>query len=137
MKSDFRAAIAQIAAERGLSKETIMEVLESALKAAYRRSNTAAANQNVRVDLSTGEVKVFVMRRVVEEVEDAEPDVEGVEEHLEQGVEGDEIVEAIRLQLAQQALHASGFKLEDAIRIPGGKQFEGLLVVEAPDGEHV
>ncbi|MEI6043000.1 MAG: transcription termination factor NusA [Chloroflexota bacterium] len=75
MKSDFRAAIAQIAAERGLSKETIMEVLESALKAAYRRSNTAAANQNVRVDLSTGEVKVFVMRTVVEEVEDDEIEI--------------------------------------------------------------
>jgi N utilization substance protein A len=75
MKSDFRAAIAQIAAERGLSKETIMEVLESALKAAYRRSNTTAANQNVRVDLSTGDVRVFVMRTVVEEVEDDEIEI--------------------------------------------------------------
>lgn len=75
MKSDFRAAIAQIAAERGLSKETIMEVLESALKAAYRRSNTAAANQNVRVDLSTGDVRVFVLRTVVEEVEDDEIEI--------------------------------------------------------------
>ncbi len=74
MKSDFRAAIAQIAADRGLSKEIIVEVLESALKAAYRRNNPAAANQNVRVDMSSGDLKVFVVRRVVEEVED--PDLE-------------------------------------------------------------
>jgi transcription termination/antitermination protein NusA len=70
MKSDFRAAIAQIAADRGLSKEIIVEVLESALKAAYRRSNPAAANQNVRVDMSSGDLKVFILRTVVEEVED-------------------------------------------------------------------
>ncbi len=75
MKSDFRAAIAQIAAERGLSKDTIMEVLESALKAAYRRSNPAAANQNVRVDISSGDVRVFVMRTVVEDVEDDEIEI--------------------------------------------------------------
>ena len=79
MKSDFRAAIAQIAAERGLSKETIMDVLESALKAAYRRSNTAAANQNVRVDLSSGDVRIFVLRNVVEDVEDDEIEI-GLEE---------------------------------------------------------
>jgi N utilization substance protein A len=76
MKSDFRAAIAQIAAERGLSKETIMDVLESALKAAYRRSNPIAAAQNVRIDISTGDVRVFVIRTVVEDVQDDEIEVE-------------------------------------------------------------
>ncbi len=75
MKSDFRAAIAQIAADRGLSKEIIVEVLESALKAAYRRSNPTAANQNVRVDMSSGDLKVFVLRVVVEDVEDEDLEI--------------------------------------------------------------
>ena len=75
MKSDFRAAIAQIAADRGLSKEIIVEVLESALKAAYRRNNPAAANQNVRVDMSSGDLKVYILRVVVEEVEDEDLEI--------------------------------------------------------------
>jgi N utilization substance protein A len=79
MKSDFRAAIAQIAAERGITKESIVIILENALKAAYRRSNSAAMNQNVRVDLSSGDVRVYIQRSVVEEVEDERIEI-GIEE---------------------------------------------------------
>lgn len=75
MKSDFRAAIAQIAADRGLSKEIIVEVLENALKAAYRRNNPTAANQNIRVDMSSGDLKVIIMRAVVEAAEDEDLEI--------------------------------------------------------------
>jgi N utilization substance protein A len=70
MKSDLRAAIAQIAAERGISKDSILTILENALKAAYRRTVNAQNVQNIRVDLSSGDVRVFLQQNVVEEVED-------------------------------------------------------------------
>ncbi|MBN9391758.1 MAG: transcription termination/antitermination protein NusA [Chloroflexi bacterium] len=70
MRSDLRAAMTQIAADRGLSREIVLEVLENALKAAYRRSNPAAQNQNVRIDMTGEDLKVFIKRTVVEDVED-------------------------------------------------------------------
>jgi len=79
MKSDFRAAVAQIAADRGINKEIVLDILENALKAAYRRGNGVAQNQNVRVDLSSGDVRIFVQRAVVEEVTDDKIEI-GLEE---------------------------------------------------------
>lgn len=70
MRSDLRAAMTQIAADRGLSREIVLEVLENALKAAYRRSNSVAASQNVRIDMSGEDLKVYVLQTVVEDVED-------------------------------------------------------------------
>lgn len=70
MRSDLRAAMTQIAADRGLSREIVLEVLENALKAAYRRSNPATQNQNIRIDMAGEDLKVYVRRVVVEEVED-------------------------------------------------------------------
>ncbi len=55
----------------------------------------------------------------------------------EEGVERDEIVEAVGAQLAQQLLHAPGLELEDPVRVPGGEELEGLPVVEGADGGHV
>lgn len=72
MKQDIRSAVALIAAERGLSKEMVLEVLESALKAAYRRSSPSphAQEQDVRIDMSGDDsIRVFVRLRVVDYVE--------------------------------------------------------------------
>jgi N utilization substance protein A len=60
----------QIAADRGLSREIVLEVLENALKAAYKRSNPMAQNQNVRIDMTGEDLKVYIKQTVVEEVED-------------------------------------------------------------------
>ena len=79
MKSDLRAAVTQIAADRGLNREVVLEVLENALRAAYRKNNPIANNQNVRVDMSGEDLRVFVMRTVVEEVENEDIEI-GLEE---------------------------------------------------------
>ncbi len=80
MRSELRAAIAQIAADRGISKESIITILENALKAAYKRSNSLAANKNVRVDISSADdVRIYVQQAVVEEVEDEHTQI-GLEE---------------------------------------------------------
>jgi N utilization substance protein A len=76
MKSDFRAAVAQIAADQGFAKEVVLGIVENALKAAYRRSSGVAQNQSVRVDMSTGDVRVFLQRSVVEDVNDDKNEID-------------------------------------------------------------
>lgn len=62
-------AVRTIAEEKNLPEETVMEVIEQAIAAAWRRDN-GERDQNVRAELNTndGTAKVFVQREVVEEV---------------------------------------------------------------------
>ncbi|MBN1485016.1 MAG: transcription termination/antitermination protein NusA [Chloroflexia bacterium] len=70
MKTEFYTAVAQISAERGISPEEILEKVEQALISAYKRRFGAAEDVSVRIDLDTGEAKVYIEKRVVDEVED-------------------------------------------------------------------
>jgi len=73
MELDFKqlaAAIKAIAEEKNLPEDTVKEVVEQALAAAYRR-DYGEREQEVRVNmnLNTGEVDAYVMKEVVENVE--------------------------------------------------------------------
>jgi N utilization substance protein A len=70
MKSDFLMAITQLAAEKNLPQEMVLEAVESALASAYKRDNLAASNLVVRIDRETGVVRVFNQKTVAEEVID-------------------------------------------------------------------
>ena len=63
-------AVRTIAEEKNLPEETVMDVIEQAIAAAWRRDN-GERDQSVRAELNIndGSAKVFVMRDVVEEVE--------------------------------------------------------------------
>jgi N utilization substance protein A len=63
-------AIRAIAEEKNLPEETVQEVVEQALAAAYRR-DYGEREQEVRVtmNLNTGEVDAYVMKEIVEKVE--------------------------------------------------------------------
>ncbi|MGB4762461.1 MAG: transcription termination factor NusA [Candidatus Saccharimonas sp.] len=63
-------AVRTIADEKNLPEETVMEVIEQAIAAAWRRDN-GERDQNVRAQLNIndGTAKVFVQHEVVEEVE--------------------------------------------------------------------
>ncbi len=71
MKSEFLMAVTQLAAERNLPQEMVVEAVEAALASAYRKDNGSGGQSNVRVHLdpATGEVDVFQLKTVVEEVE--------------------------------------------------------------------
>lgn len=62
-------AVRTIAEEKNLPEETVMEVIEQAIAAAWRRDN-GERDQEVRAELNTnnGTATVFVAREVVEEV---------------------------------------------------------------------
>lgn len=71
MQSQFAAAINQICEEKNISKEVVLETIKAALAAAYKK-DYGNKNQEVRVDLDeeSGEVVAYVIKEVVEEVED-------------------------------------------------------------------
>ena len=70
MKSDLYAAINQIAAERNIPREAILRGLEDALITAYRRIAGTDQNVAVKLDLQSGDARVYELRRIVEQVED-------------------------------------------------------------------
>lgn len=70
MKSDLYAAINQIAAERNIPREAILRGIEDAIITAYRRIAGTDQNVAVKLDLQSGDTRVFERRTVVEEVED-------------------------------------------------------------------
>lgn len=73
MQKQFIAAINQIADEKNIPKEVILETVEDALAAAYKK-DYGHREQEVRVDLDeqTGDTRVFVIKEVVEKEEDIE-----------------------------------------------------------------
>ena len=73
MRTEFFAAISAIAAERGIPRERIIEQVEKALVAAYRRSlgeRPPAIEINVKIDPVKGDPHVYSEMLVVDEVED-------------------------------------------------------------------
>jgi N utilization substance protein A len=78
MKSEFTLAFNEITERFGLSKDTVMESLEAAMVAAYRRSVNASSAQSVEatIDPESGDVVVFAEKEVVEDVENPLTEVE-------------------------------------------------------------
>ena len=71
MKSDFIIALTQLAAERNLPREIVLSAIEAALASAYKRDSIAAGqNISVKLDPGSGDVSVFVVKTVVEQVEE-------------------------------------------------------------------
>ena len=70
MNTQFISAIEQICDEKGLSKEIVLEAIEAALAAAYKK-DYGDRDQEVRVQLdeATGEPRIFVSKEVTDEVE--------------------------------------------------------------------
>ena len=70
MNKEFIQAIGDLEKERHISKDILIEAIESALVSAYKKNY--GTSQNVRVDINqeTGDINVYMRMDVVEEVED-------------------------------------------------------------------
>lgn len=72
MKSDFLVALTQLAAERNLPREAVLSAIEAGLVSAYRKDMMATGqNVSVKLDPGSGEISVYLVKTVVESVEDA------------------------------------------------------------------
>jgi N utilization substance protein A len=69
MKTELKAAITQLSAERNLSKEIVLAALESALASAYKKSMSALEQDVVvKVDPESGEINFYVQKAIVDAV---------------------------------------------------------------------
>jgi N utilization substance protein A len=76
MKSDFIIALTQLAAERNLPREIVLEAIEAALASAYKRDSIAVGqNISVTLDPGDGSVSVYIVKTVAEVVEDPEIEI--------------------------------------------------------------
>jgi N utilization substance protein A len=75
LKSDFIKALDQIQEEKGISKQSLLDLVESALATAYRRAFSPPEMIRVHVDPETAQVAIFGRRRVVEAVHDPQSEI--------------------------------------------------------------
>jgi N utilization substance protein A len=132
MKSDFIVALTQLAAERGLPKETVLSAIEDALVSAYRKDSIAdGQNITVKLDPGSGDVTVNILKTVVDDVinDKAEITLPDAQEIVQEAEIGDVITTEslphipgrIAAQTAKQVVMQ---RLRDAEREIVFKQFE-------------
>ncbi len=69
MKTELKAAITQLSAERNLPKEIVLAALESALASAYKKGMSALEQDVVaKVDPESGEINFYVQKAIVDAV---------------------------------------------------------------------
>ena len=71
MKSDFLVALTQLAAERNLPRDKVMSAIEAALVSAFKKDSvTEGRNISVRLDPGSGDIRVDIIKTVVDVVTD-------------------------------------------------------------------
>lgn len=75
MSKALIAGITQVASDKGLDREVIFEAIEAALISAYKRNYGSVANVTSEVDRTTGDMRVFAEREVVEDVENPRTEI--------------------------------------------------------------
>lgn len=86
MNLELIGALTELEKERGISKELLLDAIETAIVSAYKKNYGASSSSSVRVEFNqhTGDIRVYSRRVVVDEVED-----ETVEISLEEARELD------------------------------------------------
>ena len=79
MNHEFMDALEQIEREKGISKEILLDAIETALASAYKRDQKVAQSIEVRIDSATGAFHVYTHKTVVDGVEDDKNEI-GLEE---------------------------------------------------------
>ncbi|MFW5998168.1 MAG: transcription termination factor NusA [Bacillota bacterium] len=74
MNVDFIHALDDIEKDKGISKEVLVDAIETALLSAYKKDFGSKENVRVEVFEDTGAVKVFQQKKVVENEEEVEND---------------------------------------------------------------
>lgn len=68
-------ALSDLEHDKGIKKDILLEAIETALISAYKRHFGTDQNARVEIDGDTGEIKVFAIKNVVDEVEDGETEI--------------------------------------------------------------
>jgi N utilization substance protein A len=112
MRTEYQAAIAQLTHEKGLPQDVVTEAVANALLAAYRKS--VGGGENVRIEVErSGEVRVWVAKRVVTQVHNSAEEIslgeaQQIDPHAALGqhmeVDSPQIFDRIPAQTAKQII---------------------------------
>ena len=75
MNQEFITALSEIAEDKNISKDSLLETIEFALITAYKKNYGHAQNVSVNIDKENGEIKVYQQKTIVEEVENPNTEV--------------------------------------------------------------
>ena len=70
INKDFLDALREVEQEKGISQDSLIEAIELALISAYKKHAGQEQDAQVTIDRETGEIRVFAVRTVVEELSD-------------------------------------------------------------------
>lgn len=75
MSSEFFESLEMIEEEKGISRDVVLDALESALISAYKKHFGAVSDIGVLFDEESGAIRIIARKTVVEEVEDRETQI--------------------------------------------------------------
>ncbi|NLF18552.1 MAG: transcription termination/antitermination protein NusA [Lentisphaerae bacterium] len=121
MNSELMVVLEYLEHERGIDRETLIQLVEESLTAAARKSATSDHGVTVRIDRMTGDIRTWAHLKVVEAVSDPETEValEEVRQRQPEAKLGDEVEWEVVLEdlgriAAQTAKQAITFRLRQA-----------------------
>jgi transcription termination/antitermination protein NusA len=102
----IEAAINQISAEKKIPKETLIDIIESAIKTAYKKDyGSKDENVIVKLDLDAGTIEISVEKTIVKEV--TNPATEISFEELGEDGEGFEEWEMIEIDVTDDVMSSN------------------------------
>jgi N utilization substance protein A len=75
MNREFIKAVEELEKEKEISKDLLIEAIESALVSAYKKNYGTSQNVRVNINRETGDIDVFMRKDIVEEIEDDQLEV--------------------------------------------------------------
>lgn len=127
----IEAAINQISAEKKISKETLIDIIESAIKTAYKKDyGSKDENVIVKLDLDAGSIEISVEKMVVQEV--TNPATEISFEELGEDGEGFEEWEMIEIDVTDDVMSSDFWETFGRIASQAARQ---VIIQKIGDSE--
>lgn len=75
MNFELMTALSELEKEKGIDSEIILEAIEAALVSAYKKNFGSHTNMRVHIDRSSGDIKVFCRKTIVEVVQNPKEEI--------------------------------------------------------------
>ena len=104
----IEAAINQISSEKKISRDKLLEIIEAAIKTAYKKDfGNKDSNVNVKIDVDSGTIEIGLEKTVVETVEN--PETEIALEDLGEDGDGFTLGDTIEIDVTDEVVTSEGF----------------------------
>ena len=133
---EFFAAIAQIEKEKGIPAGYMMEKITQALASAYKRDHEGAGdNIEVKANPETGEVRMFILKDIVESVDN--PATEISLEEARSAIPHAELGDVVRIEVKPRNFGRIAAQTARQVIIQGIREAErGMVYDEFSSKEH-